>query len=295
MSTTAKSPLFSTLRAYFLLMRLDKPIGTFLLLWPTLWSLWIAGKGQPDWRIVGIFVLGTFLMRAAGCVINDFADRNIDGQVKRTNQRPIVTGKVSSKGALILFVVLALSSFLLVLMTNELTIQLSFAAIALAICYPFMKRHTYLPQVFLGAAFSWSIPMAYAAQTGSLDATIWILYIANLLWTVAYDTFYAMVDRDDDLKIGVKSSAILFGSNDRAITAILQVMTLVALIMVGNRFDLGMYYQIGLGAAGVLFAYQQWLIRHRQRMPCFKAFLNNNYVGLVIFIGIFADFSVGPI
>jgi len=281
--------------AYWQLMRLDKPIGTFLLLWPTLWSLWIAGEGQPNWNVVLIFIAGTFVMRAAGCVINDYADRGFDGGVKRTRGRPIVTGRVSPQGAIALFVFLAIIAFGLVLLTNPLTIQLSFGGIALAFCYPFMKRHTYLPQVVLGAAFSWGIVMAYTAQTGTLNPTIWLLYIANLLWTVAYDTFYAMVDRDDDLKIGVKSSAILFGSNDRIITAILQALTLAALMLIGNKFDLGLYYLGGLLLAACLFVYQQWLIRDRQREKCFKAFLNNNYVGLVIFAGLALDYGLGPV
>jgi len=281
------------LYAYFQLMRLDRPIGTFLLLWPTLWSLWIAGEGRPEWRLVIIFIIGTFIMRAAGCVINDYADRGFDGGVKRTRGRPLVTGRVTPQGAIALFVILAVIAFGLVLLTNPLTIKLSFGGIALAFCYPFMKRHTYLPQVFLGAAFSWGIVMAYTAQTGSLHPAIWILYIGNLLWTVAYDTFYAMVDRDDDLKIGVKSSAILFGSNDRAITAFLQGLTLAALLLVGNKFDLGLYYLGGVAAAGGLFVYQQWLIRFRRRDDCFKAFLNNNYVGLVIFVGLLLDYQLG--
>lgn len=278
--------------AYWQLMRLDRPIGTFLLLWPTLWSLWIASEGRPRLDLVIIFIAGTFIMRAAGCVINDFADRDFDGKVKRTRHRPIVTGRVSTKSAIALFMGLSVAAFMLVLMTNRLTIQLSFGGLALAFCYPFMKRHTYLPQVVLGAAFSWGIVMAYTAQTGELNSTIWILYIANLLWTVAYDTFYAMVDRDDDIKIGVKSTALLFGNNDRAITALLQAMTLVALMLVGNKFELGVYYFIGLLGAAGLFAYQQYLIRFRRREDCFKAFLNNNYVGLVIFIGLILDYAL---
>lgn len=278
--------------AYWQLMRLDRPIGTFLLLWPTLWSLWIASEGRPRLDLVIIFIAGTFIMRAAGCVINDFADRDFDGKVKRTRHRPIVTGRVSTKSAIALFMGLSVAAFMLVLMTNRLTIQLSFGGLALAFCYPFMKRHTYLPQVVLGAAFSWGIVMAYTAQTGELNSAIWILYIANLLWTVAYDTFYAMVDRDDDIKIGVKSTALLFGNNDRAITALLQAMTLVALMLVGNKFELGIYYFIGLLGAAGLFAYQQYLIRFRRREDCFKAFLNNNYVGLVIFVGLILDYAL---
>ncbi|GAB1265618.1 4-hydroxybenzoate octaprenyltransferase [Aurantivibrio infirmus] len=285
--TTAKTSKFV---AYLQLMRLDKPIGTLLLLWPTLWGLWIASSGKPNIKVLVIFVLGTFFMRAAGCVINDFADRKLDGHVERTRNRPLVTGRVSSVEAICLFALLTAVAFALVLMTNELTIKLSFGAIALAVCYPFMKRHTHLPQVVLGAAFSFGIPMAYAAQTGELPNEIWLIYIANLLWTVAYDTFYAMVDRKDDLKVGIKSTAILFGSNDRLITGLLQAITLLALVMAGVRFELGLYYFLGLGIAGLFFAYQQYLIKFRHPKDCFRAFLNNNWVGLVIFLGLVANF-----
>ncbi|GAB1269724.1 4-hydroxybenzoate octaprenyltransferase [Aurantivibrio infirmus] len=285
--TTAKTSKFV---AYLQLMRLDKPIGTLLLLWPTLWGLWIASSGKPNIKVLVIFVLGTFFMRAAGCVINDFADRKLDGHVERTRNRPLVTGRVSSVEAICLFALLTAVAFALVLMTNELTIKLSFGAIALAVCYPFMKRHTHLPQVVLGAAFSFGIPMAYAAQTGELPNEIWLIYIANLLWTVAYDTFYAMVDRKDDLKVGIKSTAILFGSNDRLITGLLQAITLLALVMAGVRFELGLYYFLGLVVAGLFFAYQQYLIKFRHPKDCFRAFLNNNWVGLVIFLGLVANF-----
>lgn len=277
---------------YWQLMRFDRPIGTLLLLWPTLWTLWIAGQGSPSWDIVVIFILGTIIMRAAGCVINDFADRNFDGHVERTRNRPMVLGLVSPKEAIGLFVVLCLLAFGLVLLTNELTMKLSFGGLALAFCYPFMKRHTHLPQVVLGAAFSWAIPMAYAAQTGELPSEVWLIYIANLLWTVVYDTFYGMVDRRDDLKIGLKSTAILFGHNDRLITGVLQVMTLLALIMVGLRFQLGLFYGISLIAVAGLFAYQQYLIVYRHRKDCFRAFLNNNWVGMIIFVGIVLDTSI---
>lgn len=278
--------------AYWQLMRLDRPIGTFLLLWPTLWSLWIAAKGVPRWDLLIIFIVGTFLMRAAGCVINDFADRNIDGGVERTKQRPLVTKKVSSTGAIILFVVLCLLAFALVLMTKDpLTIKLSFGGVALAFCYPFMKRYTHLPQLVLGMAFSWGILMAYTAQAGELPQHVWLIYIANLLWTVAYDTFYAMVDRKDDLKVGVKSTAILFGQNDLLITGILQILVLAALTLVGVQFELNWPYYIGIAAGAVLFAYQQHLIHRRQRSQCFKAFLNNNWFGLFIFMGIALSFT----
>mgnify|MGYP000872784570 CR=1 FL=1 len=276
--------------AYIRLTRLNKPIGALLLLWPTLWALWLAAEGVPNWDLLVIFILGTFVMRSAGCVINDFADRKIDGHVARTRDRPLATGEVSAREALTLFVVLCLLAFGLVLLTNSLTIRLSFGGLALAFCYPFMKRFTQLPQVVLGAAFAWGIPMAFAAQKGELNQTIWLVYLAVVLWTVVYDTFYAMVDRDDDLRIGVKSTAILFGEQDRAITGFLQLLTIVALILVGRRFELTFPYYIGLGFASALFAYQQWLIRYRERNACFKAFMNNNWVGLVIFIGVIASY-----
>ncbi|WIO74371.1 4-hydroxybenzoate octaprenyltransferase [Porticoccaceae bacterium LTM1] len=274
------------------LMRFDRPIGTLLLLWPTLWALWFAAGGFPDWDVLIIFVLGVTLMRAAGCVINDFADRKIDGHVKRTAQRPLATGRISKQQALLLFAALCISSFLLVLLTNELTIWLSFGGLALASCYPFMKRYTHLPQVFLGAAFAWAIPMAFAAQSGELPTTIWALYAGVVLWTVAYDTFYAMVDRDDDLKIGVKSTAILFGEHDRVMTFSLQVMCIVALLMTGANFERGGYYYGGVAVAALLFIYQQRLIRDRDRDSCFKAFLNNNWVGMFVFIGLVLDYAL---
>jgi 4-hydroxybenzoate polyprenyltransferase len=273
------------------LMRLDKPIGALLLLWPTLWALWLAAEGVPSLKNLLIFVLGVTLMRAAGCVINDFADRRVDGHVERTRHRPLATGAVSSREALILFVSLCLLSFLLVLLTNALTIKLAFAGVALAFCYPFMKRYTHLPQLVLGAAFAWGIPMAFAAETNSLPPTLWALYVAVILWTVAYDTFYAMVDRDDDLKIGIKSTAILFGDMDITITATLQVLVLAAMAMIGMDFGRGIWFFLSLGAAALLFLYQQYLIRHRDRAGCFKAFLNNNYVGAVIFLGLILDYS----
>lgn len=270
-------------------MRFDRPIGTLLLLWPTLWTLWIAGEGRPSLAVVVIFVLGTIVMRAAGCVINDFADRNLDGHVERTRNRPLVRGLVTPKQAIGLFVALVLVAFGLVLLTNELTIKLSLGGLVLAFIYPFMKRYTHLPQIVLGAAFSWAVPMAWAAQTGELPPEVWLIYIANLLWTVVYDTFYGMVDRPDDLKIGIKSTAILFGENDRAITAMLQVMALAALVLVGQRFELDVPYMASLVVVAGLFAYQQYLIKDRKRKDCFRAFLNNNWVGLVIFVGVVLD------
>jgi len=283
----------SRFSAYWQLMRFNRPIGTLLLMWPTLWSLWLAAEGRPRWDVLIIFIAGTIIMRAAGCVINDYADRNFDGHVERTRERPLATGRVSPKEALVLFAVLCLMAFGLVLLTNPLTIKLSFAAVALAICYPFMKRVTHLPQIFLGAAFSMAIPMAYAAQTGELATEIWLVYVANLIWTVVYDTFYAMVDRPDDLKVGIKSTAVLFGENDRLITALLQLMTLLALVLVGVRFELGLYYYLGVTGAALLFAYQQFLIRHRERKDCFRAFLNNNWVGMVVFVGLVLDLHLG--
>jgi 4-hydroxybenzoate polyprenyltransferase len=288
----AKQPALSIgqrARLYWQLMRMHKPIGALLLLWPTLWSLWLAADGVPRWDVLVIFVLGVFVMRSAGCVINDFADRKVDGHVKRTRERPLVSGQVSSGEAIALFIGLCLLAFGLVLLTNPLTIQLSVGGVLLAFCYPFMKRYTHLPQVVLGAAFAWAIPMAFAAQSGALGVEVWLLYTAVVLWTVVYDTFYAMVDRDDDLRIGVKSTAILFGEQDRLMTGVLQALTLYALVMVGSRFELGTFYYLSLGVAAALFAYQQYLIRFRQREACFKAFMNNNWVGLAIFIGVVAD------
>jgi 4-hydroxybenzoate polyprenyltransferase len=281
---------FERLALYLRLMRADKPIGTLLLLWPTLWALWLAAGGWPRWHLLLIFVLGVFLMRSAGCVINDFADRNFDAHVQRTAKRPLATGAVSRREALQLCAALCAIAFVLVLFTNKLTILLSFCAVLLAGLYPFMKRYTYLPQVVLGAAFGWSIPMAFAAQSATLPRGCWILFIANVLWTVVYDTFYAMVDRDDDIKIGVKSTAILFGEDDRLITGALQVCVLLALALVGTQFKLGYWYFVALIGAGGVFVYQQYLIRHRQREACFRAFLNNNWVGAIIFAGIFIHY-----
>lgn len=273
-------------QAYSHLMRIDKPIGTLLLLWPTLWALWLAGKGVPSLSILLVFVVGVFLMRAAGCVVNDYADRAVDGHVKRTAGRPMPSGRVSEKEAKILFVVLVLISFALVLTLNAMTIWLSLAALALAWAYPFMKRVTHLPQFVLGAAFGWGIPMAYAAVSESLPLSCWLMFLANILWAVAYDTQYAMVDRDDDVKIGIKSTAILFGDNDRLIIGILQVAVLGLMAAVGWLSGLGWEYYWSLFIAAALFAWQQKLIFKRERDACFKAFMNNNYVGLVLFLGL---------
>ncbi|WP_185233593.1 4-hydroxybenzoate octaprenyltransferase [Teredinibacter franksiae] len=278
--------------SYFRLMRLNRPVGIYLVLWPTLWSLWLAAEGVPDLKMLSIFVAGVVLMRSAGCVINDFADRKVDGHVKRTAGRPIVVGHVSAFEAAALFVLLAFSAFVLVLFTNELTVYLSFGGVALAFIYPFMKRYTHLPQVVLGAAFAWAVPMAFAAQAGELSPDIWVLYTAVVLWTVAYDTFYAMVDRDDDIKIGVKSTAILFGEADRVMTGVLQFMTVMALGMVGQKFELGWIYSLSVLLAACLMVWQQFLIRNRERQACFKAFLNNNWVGMVLFVGLLLDYQL---
>ncbi len=280
----------STLQAYWELMRFHRPIGILLLLWPTYWALWLAAKGIPDWDILLIFTLGVILMRAAGCVINDIADRNIDIHVQRTQSRPIATGKITVRAASILFFILISFAFLLVLLTNTLTIYLSLAAVALAFCYPFMKRYTHLPQVVLGAAFSMSIPMAFAAQAQELNPALWLVYTTNVLWTVAYDTFYGMTDREYDKQIGVKSTAILFEENDRVIIASIQVLAVIGWVMIGHRFELGSVYFISIGLAGCFMSYQQWIIRHRQPSACFRAFINNHWVGMCIFIGIFAHF-----
>jgi 4-hydroxybenzoate polyprenyltransferase len=284
--------LSARLPLYLQLMRADRPIGTLLLLWPTLWALWLAAGGWPRWPLLPIFILGVFLMRSAGCVINDYADRNFDGSVKRTAQRPLATGAVGTREALLLCAALCIAAFGLVLLTNRLTVLLSLVALALAVFYPFSKRFTQLPQLVLGLAFGWSIPMAYAAQTGALPRGCWLVFIANILWTLVYDTFYAMVDRDDDLRIGVKSTAILFGDDDRLITGILQLSMLLVLVLTGVHYQLGYWFYIALLGTAGLFVYQQHLVRHRERAACFRAFLHNNWVGALIFAGIFIHYMV---
>nr|WP_275440677.1 4-hydroxybenzoate octaprenyltransferase [Vibrio sp. Of7-15] len=273
-------------KAFWQLTRMNRPIGSLLLLWPTLWALFLAADGMPRLDVLVVFVLGVVFMRSAGCVINDYADRHVDGHVKRTAQRPLPAGLVTEKEALGLFFVLALASFVLVLSMNSLTIMLSVVGILLAAAYPFMKRFTYMPQFVLGMAFGWAIPMAYAAQADALPAQAWVLFVINILWTVAYDTLYAMVDRDDDLKIGVKSTAILFGRFDKLIIGVLQFLSLVLLIGLGWWLSLSSAFYWGVLVAGGLFVYQQMLIREREREACFKAFLNNNYVGMVLFVGL---------
>ncbi|MFW3573055.1 4-hydroxybenzoate octaprenyltransferase [Kosakonia cowanii] len=274
------------LLAFHRLMRTDKPIGALLLLWPTLWALWVATPGVPPLWILLVFVAGVWLMRAAGCVVNDYADRKFDGHVKRTANRPLPSGAVTENEARGLFIILVLLAFALVLTLNLMTILLSVAALGLAWIYPFMKRYTHLPQVVLGAAFGWSIPMAFAAVSESVPLSCWIMFFANILWAVAYDTEYAMVDRDDDVKIGIKSTAILFGRHDKLIIGILQVMVMAMMAAVGWLNGLGWIYYATVLVAGALFVYQQVLIAGRERDACFKAFLNNNYVGLVLFLGL---------
>lgn len=274
------------------LTRMDKPIGIYLLLWPTLWALWMASGGVPSAKNLLIFVVGTVLMRAAGCVINDFADRKLDGHVERTKARPLATGKITVREAWITFFVLLGLSFLLVLCTNAQTIWLSFGGAAIAALYPFMKRYTYYPQVVLGAAFSWGIPMAFTAASETLPAAAWLLFFANVLWTVAYDTYYAMTDREDDLKMGMKSTAILFGDADRAINLTLQGLMLLLLILAGNKLAMHLYYYLGLAVAAGCFAWQFHSTRDREPMKCFKAFLHNHWAGLAIFLGTVLDYAL---
>ena len=278
------------LHQYYLLTRLHKPIGILLLLWPTLWALWVAAAGMPDLSILLVFLLGVVLMRSAGCVINDYADRHFDPHVARTRERPIAAGRVSSREALILFAVLCLLAFALVLTLNRQTIYLSFGALLLAAVYPFSKRYTQLPQVVLGAAFGWAIPMAFAAVQGEVPRIAWLLFTVNVLWSTVYDTFYAMVDREDDVKIGVKSTAILFGESDLLIVGVLQILMLAGLILVGQLADLGRYFYLGLLVAAGLSLYQQYLARRRDRDGCFQAFLNNNALGASVFLGIFLHY-----
>jgi len=280
------------LSLYERLMRLDKPIGTLLLLWPTLWALWIAGNGRPDWEIVWIFAVGTLLMRSAGCVLNDLADRDFDAHVARTRDRPLAAGLVSVKEALWLAALLCLAAFGLVLFLNNLAIALSFAALALAATYPYTKRFLWMPQAYLGVAFGFGIPMAFVALGNRLPALAWWLLGANIFWAIAYDTEYAMVDRDDDVKIGINSAAIVFGKFDVAAVMLCYASMLAILLYVGLALGSGVYYNLGLGGAAALMLYHYTLIRARRREDCFKAFLHNNWVGAVIFAGIAADYAL---
>lgn len=275
---------------YSRLTRIDRPIGTLLLLWPCLMALMLAAGGMPDIKVLIIFIIGVVLMRACGCIINDYADRDLDAFVERTKARPLASGEISTKEALILFAVLGLLSFGLVLLLHGLVVKLSIVGIILTIMYPFMKRITNMPQMFLGIVWSWSIPMAYAAQTGEVPAEAWWLFAANWCWTVAYDTMYAMVDRDDDLKVGIKSTAILFGKYDRQIIGLFQLAALGCFFAAGLSADRGLWYCLGLLAFIGFGVYQQRLIFGRERAPCFKAFLNNNWAGLVLFITLAADY-----
>ena len=277
---------------YALLMRVHQPIGTLLLLWPTLWALWIAGSGKPDWGVVLVFIAGTFVMRSAGCVINDFADRRIDPHVRRTMNRPIASGRVGPREALGLFAVLGLVAFGLVLTLNRLAVIYAFAGAALAASYPFMKRWTHLPQVHLGVAFGWGIPMAFAALTGEVPLLAWLLLTGVVAWAVAYDTMYAMVDRDDDLHVGVKSTAVLFGDADRVFVGVSQIAVLAVLVLAGRQAGLGAAYGGAVALGAGLFLYQQHLIREREPAACFRAFMNNNWVGAVVFAGIAADHAL---
>ena len=275
---------------YALLIRLNRPIGIFLLLWPTLWGLWIAAEGFPNINVFIVFILGVFIMRSAGCALNDIADKRFDTFVIRTRTRPLAAGKITSIEALIVAISLIFIALLLVLTMNELTIQLSLFAVILAGVYPFMKRYTYLPQFFLGLTFGWSIPMAFAAQTNTVPKIAWLLLVTNILWSVVYDTIYAMIDREEDLKIGVKSTAILFDDADRVIIAIIQALVLLALIAVGRQLKLDYNYFISLIVAACFFFYQLRLIWNREPQQCMRAFINNNWVGLTIFIGIFLSY-----
>ena len=286
-----QSKFYKKALLYSQLTRINKPIGILLLLWPTLIALWIAAKGLPDYSVLFVFVMGVILMRSAGCAINDYADRHIDGKVKRTNQRPLATGTITEKEALLVFSSLSLMAFILVLFMNTLTILMSLIGVLLAISYPFMKRYHYLPQVHLGAAFGWSAPMAYAAQANEVTAVTWLIFLATVLWATAYDTMYAMVDYDDDIKIGVKSTAVLFGNQDKLIIGIIQVLLILDLILIGHRAELSGFYYTGVSLAALFAVYQQFLIKDRQRDLCFKAFLNNNWFGMVLFIGVFLDYQ----
>ncbi len=273
------------------LMRLDRPIGIYLLLWPTLWAVWIASEGLPSAKILFVFITGVILTRSAGCIVNDFADRNLDGHVKRTENRPLATGRVSSAEALILAAIIGLLCFFLVLMTNITTVYWSFGALFLACLYPFMKRFTYFPQAILGAAFAWSVPMAFTAVREEIPPYAWLIYTATVLWTVAYDTLYAMVDREDDLKVGIRSTAILFGEADLLMVGVLEGMALLALVLLGKQLDMSLWYFASLLGATLLWGWQHYQTRNRDTEACFKAFLHNHWVGACIFAGIFLHYT----
>jgi len=294
-NTFKQSTVYKKLGLYLRLVRMDKPIGALLLLWPTLIALWIAAKGWPDTSVLIVFVIGVFLMRSAGCAINDYADRHIDKKVKRTRQRPLTSGQITEKETLLVFAALSLLSFILVLFMNALTIWMSLGGILLAASYPFMKRYHYLPQIHLGAAFGWAVPMAYTAQANKVTMITWLIFLATVLWATVYDTMYAMVDYDDDIKIGVKSTAILFGNQDKLIIGIIQLLLILDLLLIGHRANLTGFYYLGVCAAGVFAIYQQFLIKDRDPALCFRAFLNNNWFGLVLFAGVFLNYQIGSI
>jgi 4-hydroxybenzoate polyprenyltransferase len=292
--TTNELPrLLGTIHDYIQLTRLDRPIGIWLLMWPTLWALWIASHGRPDAKLFVIFVLGTVLMRSAGCAINDYADRSFDPQVERTKDRPVAAGRISTIEALLLFAGLSLTALTLVLQLNRSTLLLAVFGAALAVSYPFIKRFLSVPQLYLGLSFGWGIPMAFEAQLERIPRVAWLLFLANLLWVTVYDTIYAMVDRNDDLKIGVRSTAILFGDSDRHIIATLQVLTVLSLYLVGGMMRMSPWYYGGLAAGSLFFIYELWLIRGRDRDACFRAFLNNHYFGLCVFLGIALNYQFG--
>jgi len=281
------------IQPYLQLMRLDRPVGTLLLLWPTLAALWLAARGLPPWQLIVVFTVGTFVMRSAGCVVNDYADRGWDRYVKRTSARPLTSGRLSERQAFSLFALLSAVAASLLIFLNPLARWLALAGFGIAVLYPFLKRWTYLPQVGLGAAFSWGLIMAYASVQNDVPQDGWLLFLASLFWIVAYDTLYAMVDRDDDLQVGIKSTAILFGNADRFMVGVLQGCMLVTLLLIGEQLDLGIYYHLGLGGCLALFVYQHHLIRNRDRDGCFRAFLNNIWVGFSLFAGVVLETTLG--
>ena len=286
--------ILGQLRNYGKLMRVDKPVGIWLLMWPTLWALWLAGEGSPDQGLFVIFLLGVFVMRSAGCVLNDFVDRKIDPYVERTRSRPLASGAVAPFEALILFVALGLVAIGLVIMLNKQAQLLAVVGAALTVAYPFVKRYVSIPQFILGAAFGWAVPMAFAAQTGTTPELAWLVFGAALIWAVIYDTFYAMVDREDDRKLGVKSTAILFGEVDLFVIAGLQALMVAALALVGYRAELGFWYYASVVVAAGLMAWHLWLARDRQPAGCFRAFLQNHYIGMIVFIGIVLHYTFNP-
>jgi 4-hydroxybenzoate polyprenyltransferase len=295
LSARFRQNLTTQLRTYAKLMRIDKPIGIWLLLWPTLWALWLASDGHPDAGLFVIFVLGVFVMRSAGCVLNDYVDRKIDPYVERTRTRPIASGAVAPNEALVLFVALSLIAIGLATMLNRPARMLAIVAAGLTVAYPFIKRYVSIPQFVLGAAFGWAVPMAFAAQTGQTSQLAWLVFATALIWAIVYDTFYAMVDREDDRKIGVKSTALLFGEVDLFVIAGMQIVMTAGLVLIGLRAELGFWYFLSVAAAAGLMAYHQWLARDRKPAACFAAFLHNHNIGLVIFVGIVLHYSFTPI